>query len=70
MQFIQTGKVITLQQVVREFGKGDALIVTVQTLLDRFFVDHLIDGEVLADVAQKGQHVHVAKPVIVIRGNR
>ncbi|MNE74712.1 hypothetical protein D3C80_1708080 [compost metagenome] len=70
VQFIQTGKVITLQQVVREFGKGDALIVAVQTLFDRFLVDHLIDGEVLADVTQEGQHIHVAKPVIVIRCNR
>ncbi|MNP23755.1 hypothetical protein D3C76_1164750 [compost metagenome] len=70
VQFVQAGKVITLQQVVGELGEGDALIVTVQTLLNRFFVDHLINGEVLADITQEGQHVHAAKPVIVVSGDR
>ena len=70
VQFIQAGKVITLQQVVGELGKGDALVVTVQTLLHRFFVNHLVNGEVFANVAQEGQHVHAAKPVIVVGRNR
>ena len=69
MQLVQTGKVITLQQVVGELGKGDTLVVTVQTLLHGLFVNHLVNREVLADVAQEGQHVHAAKPVVVVRGN-
>ena len=70
MQFIQAGKVITLQQVIGKLGERDTLIVTVQTLLHRFFVDHLVHREVLTDVTQEGQHVHAAEPVVVIRGNR
>ncbi len=69
MQFIQAGEVIALQQVIGEFGKRDALIVTVKTLLHRFFVDHLVDGEMFADITQEGQHVHAAEPVIVVGGN-
>ena len=70
VQLIQAGKVVTLQQIVRELGKGDTLIVTIQTLLHRFFVDHLVNREVFTDIAQEGQHVHAAKPVIVIRRDR
>jgi hypothetical protein len=69
VQFIQAGKVIALQQVVGELGEGDTLIVTVQTLLHGFFVDHLINREVLTDITQESQHVHAAKPVVVVRGN-
>ena len=70
VQLVQAGKVVTLQQIVRELGKGDTLIVTIQTLLHRFFVDHLVNREVFTDIAQEGQHVHAAKPVIVIRRDR
>ena len=70
VQFVQAGKVITLQQVVRKLGKRDPLIVTVQTLLHRFFVDHLVNGEVFADITQESQYIHTAKPVIVVRSNR
>src|SRR5690606_10717798 len=69
VQFIQAGKIIPLQQVVGELGKRDALIVTVQTLFNRFFVDHLIHGEVLGDITEEGQHVHAAKPVVVVSSN-
>ena len=69
VQLVQAGKVVTLQQVVGELGKRDALVVAVETLLHRFFVDHLVYREVLADITQEGQHVHAAKPVVVIRGN-
>ena len=70
VQFVQTGEVVALQQVIREFSKGDTLIVTVQALFYRFFVNHLVNREVFADVTQEGQHVHAAKPVVVIGGNR
>ncbi len=69
VQLVQAGEVITLQQIIGELGKGDALIVTVQTLLHRFFVDHLVNREVLADITQEGQHVHAAKPVVVVGGD-
>ncbi len=41
------------------------LIFTVETLLNRFFVDHLVNGEVFANIAQEGQHIHIAEPVMV-----
>ena len=70
VQLVQAGKVVPLQQVVGELGKGDTLIVTIQTLLHRFFVNHLVNREVFTDIAQEGQHVHAAKPVIVVRRDR
>ena len=69
MQFVQASKVIALQQVIGELGKGNTLIVTVQALLHRFFVNHLVNREVLANITQEGQHVHAAKPVIVVGSN-
>ncbi len=66
VQLVQAGKIVALQQVIGELGKRDALIVTVQTLLHRLFVDHLVYREVLPDIAQEGQHVHAAKPVVVV----
>ncbi|SQC93091.1 Uncharacterised protein [Cedecea neteri] len=69
MQFVQAGEVVTLQQVVRELGERDPHVVTVQTLFDGFFVNHLVNREVLADITQEGQHVHTAEPVIVVSGN-
>ena len=65
--FVQTGEVITLQQVVGKLSERNPLIFTVETLLNRFFVDHLVNGEVFANIAQEGQHIHIAEPVIVVR---
>ena len=69
VQLVQAGEIIALQQVIGELGKGDALVVAVQALLHRFLVDHLVNGEVLADIAQEGQHVHAAEPVVVVCRN-
>ncbi len=69
MHTVQAGEVVALQQVIGEFGEGDADIVAIQALLNRFLVNHLVNGEVLTDVAQEGQHIHAAKPVVVIGGD-
>lgn len=66
VQFVQVGKVVILQQIVREFGKGDILIVMIQMLFYCFFVDYLVDREVFIDIVQEGQYVYVVKLVIVI----
>ncbi|CAH0287512.1 hypothetical protein SRABI106_03432 [Rahnella aquatilis] len=69
MQIVEGGKIVTLQQVVREFSEGDTTVITVQTLFHRFFIDHLVNREVLTDITQESQHVHAAEPVIVIGGD-
>ncbi|MEC5207463.1 hypothetical protein QF022_002419 [Vogesella perlucida] len=63
---VQLGKVVTLQQAVAELGVADALVFAVDALLYRFLLDHLVDGEVLTDVAQELQCAHAAKPVVVV----
>ena len=63
---VEFGKVVTLQQAVGEFGVGNPLILAHQTLLHRFFLDHGIDREVLANVAQEFKAVHAAEPVVII----
>ena len=70
VQLVQAGEVIPLQQVVGELRERDTLIVTVKTLLYCFFVNHLVNREVFADVTQERQHVHATKPVVVVRRNR
>ena len=63
---VQLGEIEALQQVIGKLGEGDAGVVAIQALLNRFLIDHLVDGEVLADVTQEGQHVHAAEPVVVV----
>ena len=69
MTFVQFGKVVALQQGVGEFGKGNAHIVALDTLFDGFLVQHGVDGEMLADVAQEVEAVHAAEPVGVVGHN-
>ena len=68
--FVQLGKVVALQQTVGKLGVGNALFVAADALLNRFLLDHGIDREVLADVAQELQCAHAAKPVVVIGHDR
>ena len=69
MTFVQFGKVVALQQGIGELGKGNAHIVALDTLFDGLFVQHGVDGEMLADVAQEVEAVHAAEPVGVVRHN-
>ncbi len=47
----------------------NACAVAVDALFDGFFVQHGVDGEMLADVAQEVEAVHFAEPVSVVRHN-
>ena len=67
--FVQFGKVVALQQGIGEFGEGNTHIVALDTLFDRFLVQHGVDGEMLADVAQEVEAVHAAEPVGIIGHN-
>ena len=69
MTFVQFGKVVALQQGVGELGEGNAHIVALDTLFDGLFVQHSVDGKMLADVAQEVEAVHAAEPVGVVRHN-
>ena len=69
MTLVQFGKVVALQQGVGELGEGNTHIVALDTLFDGFLVQHGVDGEMLADVAQEVEAVHAAEPVGVVRHN-
>ena len=66
MLSVQLRKVIRLQDHVGEFGKADTRTFPVDSLLDRFFLDHVIDGEMLADVPEEGQDIETRCPVEII----
>ena len=70
MAAVEFGKVVTLQQGVGKFGKGNADVVALDALFDRFFGEHGVHGKMLADVAQEIQAVHAGEPVGVIGHNR
>jgi hypothetical protein len=67
---VQAVEVIGLQQHVRELGVRDAVLAIFETRAHRLFRDHVIDGEVLADVAQELQVGDILEPVIVVDDNR
>ena len=69
MTFVQFGKVVALQQGVGELGKGNAHVIAFDTLFDGFFIQHGVDGEMLADVAQEVEAVHAAEPVGIVGHN-
>ena len=50
--FVQVQEVVRLQQHVAELGVADALLAALQALAHRVLLDHHVDREVLADVAQ------------------
>jgi len=66
---VQAQKVVGLQQHVAELGEGQALFA-LQPRLDRVLSRHVVDGEVLADVAQELDQVELAQPVGVVEQQR
>ena len=52
---VQLEEVVRLQQHVRELGVRDPLLARLEARLDGVALDHLVDREVLADVAQEVQ---------------
>ena len=67
---IQLGKIEGLQNHVAEFCKADACAFAVEPLPNGFFADHIVDRKVLADVAQKVEHIDVCHPIEVIDHQR
>src|SRR5690606_10222288 len=63
---IKLRKIQGLQQHVGEFGERDTFAFTLNPLLDRFLIDHIVDREVLAYIAQKSQHIHLPNPVEIV----
>ena len=63
---VEAQEVVGLQQHVAELGVGDALLGSLEAGLDRLLGHHLVDGEVLADVAQVLEHRQRAEPVGVV----
>ena len=57
--------VVGLQQLVAELGETDA-VVALEAALHRFLRHHVVDGEVLADVAQEVEEADRPQPVDVV----
>ena len=58
--------VVGLEQHVAELGVGDALLGALEAGLDGLLGDHLVDGEVLADVAEEVDEAVAAEPLGVV----
>ena len=63
---VEVGEVVGLEYLIRELGEGDALLSLFESASHRFPVDHLVDGEVFAYVAQYIDKPEIAEPVVVI----
>lgn len=59
-------EVVGLEEHVAEFRVADANLAVFHACADGFFGDHLIDGEVLADVAEEVEEADGAEPVGVV----
>jgi len=65
MVFGQMSEVVGLKQHVAEFGVRKAIGVG-NAAFDRVFCQHLIDGDVFADITQKVEHRKLAGPIGVV----
>ena len=64
---IEVQEVVTLQQLVCEFGKGHAILeLTVQTALHAVLCHHVVNGDALAYLASEVQEGVVLHPVVVV----
>jgi hypothetical protein len=63
-------EIVRLQQHVRELGVADALIPIFEARPDRVLRHHVVDGEVLADVAQELEVADPLEPVVVVHHAR
>ena len=66
MVLVETQEVVGLQQHVTELGVGDALLRPLEAGPDRILGHHLIDREVLPDVAQELDGRDGAQPGAVV----
>jgi hypothetical protein len=65
----QLQEVIGLQDQVTELGVRDA-VGALETPADRFLLQHVIDGEMLADITQVREQIDGAEPVGVVDDRR
>ena len=56
--FIEVVEVVRLKQRICEFSKRQTFSGVFNAAADMFLGDHLVDGEVFADVAQKFKKIH------------
>ena len=64
---IEVQIVVALQQLVAELGERHAVVgIGGQTFLDRVLGHHVVDGDVLADVADEVEEAVALHPVIVV----
>ena len=67
LRLIEVQVVVSLEELVGEFGKGESLDrIRLETLLHRLLRHHIIDRDVLADVADEVKEAVVLHPVVVI----
>src|SRR6478609_9041048 len=60
-------EIVSLQEHVAELGVTDALLAVLQAIPDRVLLDHHVDREVLADVAQHLQVADALEPIRVVQ---
>ena len=58
-------EIVGLQQQVAELGEGDA-VFTLETPMHRLLLQHVVDGEVLAGLAQEVEQTDRPQPVDVV----
>ena len=64
---VEVQEVVALQQLVGELGEGHPFTgLAAQALLHGVFRHHVVDGEVLADVADEVEEAVVFHPVVVV----
>ena len=65
--FVEVVEIVTLQELVGELSEGKTVArLTVETFLHRLLGHHVVDGDVLANVAHKIQELEVLHPVVVV----
>ena len=64
---IEVEEVVALEELVREFGERHALLIfAIEALLHRVLSHHIVYGDVLTDVADKGKEAVIFHPVVVV----
>ena len=64
---IEVEEVVALEQLVGELGERHTVVgIGSQALLDAVLCHHVVDGDVLADVADEAQEGEILHPVIVV----
>ncbi len=67
---VEVQEVIALQQLVGELGERHPFTgLATETLLHGVFCHHVVDGEVLADIADEVEESVVFHPVVVVHQN-